>query len=394
MSEQRSPEPAGAVVPGPTTAGTDGPAEPTRSSPSSPPAPSAPGRPPRSGVRGVLGQAGRRGPFRYGERVQVTDSKGSRSTFLLDPRGCFQSRRGGFRHRDVVGLDEGTVLTTETGHELLLLRPLLADYVLSMPRGAQVVYPKDSGQVVAMGDIFPGATVLEAGVGSGALAMSLLSAIGESGRLLSIERRDDFARIAASNVDSWFEGHHPAWELRTGDFAEVTANHVADASVDRIVLDMLAPWENVGESARVLMPGGLLLAYAATTPQLSRTVEALRHCGLFTEPESWESMVRTWNVDGLSVRPDHRMVAHTGFLLTARRLAAGSRPLTRKRPPARGAYDESGYWAPEEVGERTSSDRKVRRVLRDCLAKQPEDATAVLPGGPTQAVVGEAEAHA
>ena len=394
MSEQRSPEPAGAVVPGPTATGTDGPAEPTRSSPSSPPAPSAPGRPPRSGVRGVLGQAGRRGPFRYGERVQVTDSKGSRSTFLLDPRGCFQSRRGGFRHRDVVGLDEGTVLTTETGHELLLLRPLLADYVLSMPRGAQVVYPKDSGQVIAMGDIFPGARVLEAGVGSGALTMSLLSAIGESGRLLSIERRDDFARIAASNVDSWFEGHHPAWELRTGDFAEVTANHVADASVDRIVLDMLAPWENVGESARVLVPGGLLLAYAATTPQLSRTVEALRHCGLFTEPESWESMVRTWNVDGLSVRPDHRMVAHTGFLLTARRLAAGSRPLTRKRPPARGAYDESGYWAPEDVGERTSSDRKVRRVLRDCLAKQPEDATAVLPGGPTQAVVGEAEAHA
>ena len=394
MNEQRSPEPAGAVVPGPTTAGTDGPAEPTRSSPSSPSVPSAPGRPPRSGVRGVLGQAGRRGPFRYGERVQVTDSKGSRSTFLLDPRGCFQSRRGGFRHRDVVGLDEGTVLTTETGHELLLLRPLLADYVLSMPRGAQVVYPKDSGQVVAMGDIFPGATVLEAGVGSGALTMSLLSAIGESGRLLSIERRDDFARIAASNVDSWFEGHHPAWELRTGDFAEVTANHVADASVDRIVLDMLAPWENVGESARVLVPGGLLLAYAATTPQLSRTVEALRRCGLFTEPESWESMVRTWNVDGLSVRPDHRMVAHTGFLLTARRLAAGSRPLTRKRPPARGAYDESGYWVPEDVGERTSSDRKVRRVLRDCLAKQPEDATAVLPGGPTRAVVGEAEAHA
>ena len=353
-----------------------------------------PGLPPRHATQEVLGPAGRRGPFRYGERIQVTDSKGAKNTFHLDPNGCFRSRRGGFRHRDVVGLEEGTVLTTDTGHELLLLRPLLADYVLSMPRGAQVVYPKDSGQIIAMGDIFPGARVLEAGVGSGALTMSLLSAIGESGRLLSIERRDDFARIAASNVDSWFEGHHPAWELRTGDFAEVTANHVADASVDRIVLDMLAPWENVGESARVLVPGGLLLAYAATTPQLSRTVEALRHCGLFTEPESWESMVRTWNVDGLSVRPDHRMVAHTGFLLTARRLAAGSRPLTRKRPPARGAYDESGYWAPEDVGERTSSDRKVRRVLRDCLAKQPEDATAVLPGGPTRAVVGEAEAHA
>ncbi|MCL3777522.1 MULTISPECIES: tRNA (adenine-N1)-methyltransferase [unclassified Actinomyces] len=330
----------------------------------------------------VLGQAGRRGPFRYGERVQVTDVKGARHTFQLDPRGYFQSGRGSFHHRDVVGLDEGTVLTTASGHELLLLRPLLADYVLSMPRGAQVVYAKDSGQVIALGDIFPGARVLEAGVGSGALTMNLLSAIGESGHLLSIERRTDFAQIAASNVDSWFGRHHPAWELRTGDFAEVTAARVAGASVDRVVLDMLAPWENIAESARVLVPGGVLLAYVATTTQLSRTVEALRHSALFTEPASWESMVRTWNVDGLSVRPDHTMVAHTGFLLTARRLAAGSTPLTRKRPPARGAYDEGGYWLPEDVKERTSTDRKVRRVLRDSLAKQPLDATPVLSGTP------------
>ena len=210
--------------------------------------------------------------------------------------------------------------------------------------------------------------------------MNLLSAVGENGRLLSIDRREDFARIAASNVDSWFGRHHPAWELRTGDFNDVTAQRVDEASIDRIVLDMLAPWENIDQSARVLVPGGLFLAYVATTTQLSRTVEALRHSGLFTEPQSWESMVRTWNVDGLSVRPDHRMVAHTGFLLTARRLAAGSRPLTRKRPPARGAYDDAGYWLPEDVKERTSTDRKVRRVLRDCLAKQPEDATQVLPG--------------
>ena len=354
--------------------GPDGAREPRRA------AQPVPAPPARSVTQETLGQAGRRGPFRYGERIQVTDTKGARNTFQLDPRGCFQSRRGSFRHRDVVGLEEGTVLTTETGHELLLLRPLLADYVLSMPRGAQVVYPKDSGQVVAMGDIFPGARVLEAGVGSGALTMSLLSAIGEGGYLLSIERRPDFARIAASNVDSWFGGHHPAWELRTGDFAEVVDTRIEAASVDRIVLDMLAPWENVAACARALAPGGLLLAYVATTTQLSRTVEALRHCGLFTEPESWESMVRTWNVDGLAVRPDHRMVAHTGFLLTARRLAAGSRPLTRKRPPARGAYDEGGYWLPDDVKERTSTDKKVRRVLRDCRAKQPTDATPVLSG--------------
>lgn len=339
----------------------------------------APKLPPRHVTQELLGQAGRRGPFRYGERIQVTDVKGAKNTFQLDPGGYFQSVRGSFHHRDVVGKEEGTVLTTESGHELLLLRPLLADYVLSMPRGAQVVYAKDSGQVVAMGDIFPGARVLEAGVGSGALTMNLLSAIGESGHLLSIERRSDFAQIAASNVDSWFGRHHPAWELRTGDFVEVTAAHVADSCVDRVVLDMLAPWECVQESARVLVPGGLFLGYVATTTQLSRTVEALRHSALFTEPQSWESMVRTWNVDGLSVRPDHRMVAHTGFLLTARRLAPGSMPLTRKRPPARGAYDDGGYWLPEDVKERTSTDRKVRRVLRDCLAKQPLDHTEVLP---------------
>ncbi len=351
---------------------------------------SVPKLPPRMFTQDVLGQAGRRGPFHYGERVQVTDVKGSKHTFQLDPHGYFQSGRGSFHHRDVVGLDEGTVLTTASGHELLLLRPLLADYVLSMPRGAQVVYAKDSGQIIALGDIFPGARVLEAGVGSGALTMNLLSAIGESGHLLSIERRTDFAQIAASNVDSWFGRHHPAWELRTGDFAEVTAARVTDASVDRVVLDMLAPWENIAASARVLVPGGVFLAYVATTTQLSRTVEALRHSALFTEPESWESMVRTWNVDGLSVRPDHTMVAHTGFLLTARRLAAGSTPLTRKRPPARGAYDEGGYWLPEDVKERTSTDRKVRRVLRDSLAKQPMDATPVLGGTRDEEADGDA----
>lgn len=343
----------------------------------------APKLPPRHVTQEILGQAGRRGPFRYGECIQVTDVKGSKNTFHLHPQGYFQSARGSFHHRDVVGRQEGTVLTTDSGHELLLLRPLLADYVLSMPRGAQVVYAKDSGQIIALGDIFPGARVLEAGVGSGALTMNLLSAIGETGHLMSIERREDFAAIAASNVDSWFGGHHPAWELRTGDFNDVGAARVEDASIDRVVLDMLAPWENIEASARVLAPGGLFLAYVATTTQMSRTVEALRHSLLFTEPEAWESMVRTWNVDGLSVRPDHRMVAHTGFLLTARRLAPGSTPLTRKRPPARGAYDDAGYWIPEDVRERTSTDRKVRRVLRDCRAKQPEDATPVLPGVPT-----------
>lgn len=349
--------------------------------------------PPRTATQTVLGQAGRRGPFRYGERIQVTDVKGAKHTFTLDPHGYFQSRRGSFHHRDVVGREEGTVLVTDSGHELLLLRPLLADYVLSMPRGAQVVYPKDSGQVVAMADIFPGARVLEAGVGSGALTMSLLGAVGEGGHVTSIERREDFARIAASNVDSWFGGHHPAWELVVGDFADVVAARVEPASIDRVVLDMLAPWENVEAAATALRPGGVLIMYVATVTQLSRTVEAVRHCGLFTEPESWESMVRAWNVDGLSVRPDHTMVAHTGFLVSARRLAAGSHPLTRKRPPAPGAYDEGGYWRPEDVRERVTSERKLRRVLRDAAAKQPAHATPVQVCAPDQAAGADAVAR-
>ena len=236
-----------------------------------------------------------------------------------------------------------------------------------MPRGAAVIYPKDSAQILTEGDIFPGARVLEAGVGSGALTMNLLSAIGEGGHLLSIERREDFAQIAASNVDAWFGRHHPAWELRTGDFADVVAARVEPGSIDRVVLDMLAPWENVEAASSALAPGGLFLAYVATVTQLSRTVEALRHSGLFTEPESWESMVRTWNVDGLAVRPDHRMVAHTAFLVVARRLADGAVRLAPKRRASKTDFSEEDMnaWIPMNVGEREVTDKKIRRAARD-----------------------------
>ena len=322
----------------------------------------------------ILGQAGRRGPFRYGERIQVTDTKGRKNTFLLDPQGYFQSVRGSFRHRDVVGLDEGSVIETDTGHELLLLRPLLADYVLSMPRGAQVVYPKDSGQVIALGDIFPGARVLEAGVGSGALTMNLLSAIGEGGHLLSIERREDFAQIAAANVDLWFGRRHPAWDLRVGDVADVL-DSLEEASVDRVVLDMLAPWENIGPLTRALVPGGVLTCYVATVTQMSRLVEDLRASGRFTDPVAWEDMRREWHLDGLAVRPAHRMVAHTGFLVVARLLAPGVLPQERAKRPAKaaegkgGAWDQEEDWTPEGVGQRVNSDKKVRKVRRGLAAQ-------------------------
>ncbi|WP_425459486.1 tRNA (adenine-N1)-methyltransferase [Georgenia muralis] len=338
------------------------------------------------------GPARRRGPLRAGERVQITDTKGRLYTVVLTHDGFFQSQRGSFRHSELIGRPDGSVVTTATGHQVLALRPLLSDYVLSMPRGAAVVYPKDAGQIVQMGDIFPGARVVEAGVGSGGLSMSLLSAVGERGHLLSVERREDFADIAVGNVESWFGGPHPAWEVRAGDLADVLPGAVEPGSVDRIVLDMLAPWDNLAVAADALAPGGVLIAYVATTTQLSRFVEDARTSEQFTEPRAWESMVRTWHLEGLSVRPDHRMIGHTGFLVTTRRLAPGTTPPQRTRRPAKGAYAPDGEWAPEDVGERSISDKKVRRVRRDIhrrsvmeetgMASQPGPATTTEPAGP------------
>ena len=202
-----------------------------------------------------------------------------------------------------------------------------------MPRGAAVVYPKDAGQVVIMGDVFPGASVVEAGVGSGALTCALLRAVGERGHVLSYERRADFAAIARTNVETLFSTLPTTWDLRVGDLAENLPADVPAGTVDRVVLDMLAPWECLAAAAHALAPGGVLIAYVATTTQLSRTVEDLRAHGSFTEPYAWESIVRDWHVEGLAVRPEHRMVGHTGFLVRSRRLADGVAPPSRRRRP-------------------------------------------------------------
>jgi tRNA (adenine57-N1/adenine58-N1)-methyltransferase catalytic subunit len=206
-----------------------------------------------------------------------------------------------------------------------------------MPRGATVVYPKDAAQIVTMGDVFPGARVVEAGVGSGALTCALLRAVGDSGRLRSYERRADFAAIATTNVQTFFAGPHPAWELSVADLATALPEDVGPGEIDRMVLDMLSPWECLDASAHALRPGGVLVAYVATTTQLSRTVENLRAHGSFTEPVAWESMVRGWHVEGLAVRPEHRMIGHTGFLVSTRRLADGVSPPQRRRRPAKSA---------------------------------------------------------
>jgi tRNA (adenine57-N1/adenine58-N1)-methyltransferase len=253
---------------------------------------------------------------------------------LLDAGKTFFTHTGAIEHDALIGGPDGTVVTSSGGVDYLVLRPLLADVVVSMPRGAAVVYPKDAAQIVTMADIFPGARVVEAGVGSGALTCSLLRAVGTQGVVSSYERRDDFAEVARSNVAAFFGGAHPAWKLTVGDLADA----MAERDVDRVVLDMLAPWECVPVVADALAPGGLVCAYVATTPQLSRYVETLRSHGGYTEPDSWESLVRGWHVEGLAVRPQHRMNGHTGFLVTARRLAAGVTAPRRTRRPSPGAY--------------------------------------------------------
>ncbi|HEY3711737.1 MAG TPA: tRNA (adenine-N1)-methyltransferase [Amycolatopsis sp.] len=270
------------------------------------------------------------GPFSVGDRVQLTDSKGRHYTLTLADGGEYHTHRGALAHDDLIGLPEGSVVTSAGGSTYLALRPLLPDYVLSMPRGAQVIYPKDAAQIVMFGDIFPGARVLEAGAGSGALTCSLLRAVGPAGRVSSYEIRDDHAEHAERNVVKFFGEKPDNWSLTVADLATHTGE------VDRVVLDMLAPWDQLPNVAAHLVPGGVLTVYVATVTQLSRVTESLREQQCWTEPESWESLVRPWHVVGLAVRPDHRMVAHTAFLLTARRLADGTVSPRVSRRPAKG----------------------------------------------------------
>ncbi len=277
----------------------------------------------------------RTGPFVIGERITLTDPKGRRHSILLAAGGTFHTTKGGVDHDELIDGPEGVVVTSVGGTQYLAMRPLLNEYTVTMPRGAAVVYPKDAAQILMGADIFPGATVVEAGAGSGALSCSLLRAIGPTGRLISYERREDFAVVAQRNVTQFLGAMPDNWDLRVGDVVEL-----ADEPVDRVILDMLAPWECVEPLAEVLIPGGVICAYVATATQLSRTVETLRVHGGFTEPDATESLIRAWHAEGLAVRPRHDMVGHTGFLITARRLAPGVTAPLRKRRPAPGAYGE------------------------------------------------------
>lgn len=326
------------------------------------------------------------GPLGYGDRVQLTGPKGRLNTVTLVPGGEFHSHRGMILHADLVGLPDASVVTNSNDEQYLAIRPLLSDFVMSMPRGAAIVYPKDAAQIVSLADIFPGARVVEAGVGSGALSLHLLRAIGATGELKSFERRDEFADIARANVAA-FSGSLPDnWSVSVGDLQEALPAACSPESVDRVVLDMLAPWECVGVAADALKAGGVIICYVATVTQLSRVTEELRRHGGFTHPQANETMVRGWHVEGLAVRPDHRMVAHTGFLVTARRLAPDTVLPSLKRRASKSDFTpedmaswtpdlvdpEAVTWTDESIGQWSKSDKVLRKKVRTAqqLAKE------------------------
>lgn len=307
-----------------------------------------------------------RGEFRVGERVQLTGPKQRLATVHLETGKFWHSHRGALAHDDIIGKPDGSVVEASDGTPYLCLRPLLNDVVMSMPRGAAIIYPKDAAQILAKADIRPGAVVVEAGLGSGGLSMWLLRALAGSGRLVSFERREEFADVAIGNVESVTGPGNENWDVVIGDLQEALPQAVQPGEADRVLLDMLAPWECLDVVADALAPGGVLCCYVATVTQLSRVAEAIRATGCFTEPQCDETLVRGWHVEGLAVRPDHRMVAHTAFLLTARRLAPGAvlPPLKRRSSKSEYSDEDVELWTPGALGEREASDKILRKRAR------------------------------
>lgn len=256
-------------------------------------------------------------PFAAGDRILLVDSRRRRHLVTLAEGGSFHTHAGVVAHGDLLGREEGIEVRTSRGARLVAVRPTLSEYILKMPRGAQVIYPKDLGPILMLADVFPGARVLESGVGSGALTMTLLRAVGRDGHVLGYEVRDEFADRARRNVES-FLGTDVPLDVEVRDtYAGIDAR-----ALDRILLDLPEPWRVVDHAAKSLRPGGILLSYLPTIGQVARLGEALAGSP-FGMVETLEVLQRSWHVDGQSVRPDHRMVAHTGFLTHARLLQPG-----------------------------------------------------------------------
>ncbi|MFT5222793.1 MAG: tRNA (adenine57-N1/adenine58-N1)-methyltransferase [Glaciecola sp.] len=255
-------------------------------------------------------------PLAEGELVMFTDRKQRRYLLTLVAGKQWHSHAGSLDFDDIIGRPEGCAARTNKNMEITALRPTLEDFALKMKRGAQVVYPKDQAMITSLADIRPGCTVVEAGAGSGALTMTLLDAVGPAGKVISFERREDHLDIARENVERWYGKMPDNWELRFGDLA----TSLPDVPCHRIVLDMLEPWLMVEGATAALAPGGILLAYMPTVTQVMRFSETIDESPAFGPAKTSETLVRGWDVNGLAVRPAHRMVAHTAFLTVARRV--------------------------------------------------------------------------
>lgn len=273
------------------------------------------------------------------ETVLLIDSKERQYLVKLVEGGSFRYHEGVLPHGEIAGAAEGTTLTASGGGRLLVLRPRLADFVLRMPRGAQVVYPKDVGPILVWADIAPGMTVVEGGTGSGALAIALARAVGPAGRVVSVERREDHAAHAEKIIRRWFGEIPRQLELRLGDVEEA----IAEVRPGRVVLDVPEPWHAVDVSAGAQPGGALFCAYLPTIPQVSQLVEAMRETDAFGEIEVSETFHREWNVRGRSVRPSHQMVGHTGFLVVARRVGSAVRE--------EGLAEDAGGGDPDATGD-------------------------------------------
>jgi len=253
--------------------------------------------------------------FEPGDKVLLVDGRGRRYLITLQQGGSFHFHRGIVSHDEVIGRSDGVVVKSSGNETLAALRPTYADYVMKMKRGAQVIYPKDVAMILLHGDIFPGASILEAGVGSGALTIALLRAVGPQGRVVACDVREDFIQTAQLNIEG-FLGKTENLVILHRDVYEP----LGDMQVDRVVLDLAEPWRALANLDQVLVPGGIGVFYLPTILQVSRLTDELRDQGRWTSITTLENLTRTWHIEGRSVRPDHRMVAHTGFITFARLL--------------------------------------------------------------------------
>ncbi|MCW5797784.1 MAG: tRNA (adenine(58)-N(1))-methyltransferase TrmI [Nitrospira sp.] len=262
-----------------------------------------------------------------GERVHLVDKKGRQYALTLKAGDIYHFSGETIAHDELIGKPDGSIVTLSKGKRFLALRPTFGEYVLKMPRGAQVLYPKDLSLIPMWADVYPGARVFEAGTGSGALTMALLRAVGPTGLVVTYEARDDFARTALTNIERYMGPVSTLMPMRKNAYEGIDL--LEDGRpFDRLVLDLPEPWQVVPHAAKVLRSGGIYLSFVPTIPQVMQTVDALERTSVFGNIETFETLLRTWSIQGRSVRPDHRMVAHSGFLTVARKVEEGwwSRP--------------------------------------------------------------------